>query len=28
ILTINSVPVTFSDITATNGVLHVIDQFL
>ncbi|GIY06567.1 transforming growth factor-beta-induced protein ig-h3 [Caerostris extrusa] len=28
ILTINSVPVTYSDITATNGVLHVIDQFL
>lgn len=28
ILTVNSVPVTYSDITATNGVLHVIDQFL
>ncbi|KAG8183088.1 hypothetical protein JTE90_010911 [Oedothorax gibbosus] len=28
VLTVNSVPVTYSDITATNGVLHVIDQFL
>ncbi|KFM68327.1 Transforming growth factor-beta-induced protein ig-h3, partial [Stegodyphus mimosarum] len=28
IMTVNSVPVTYSDITALNGVLHVIDQFL
>ncbi|XP_054710682.1 uncharacterized protein LOC129220309 [Uloborus diversus] len=28
IMTVNSIPVAYSDITATNGVLHVIDQFL
>lgn len=28
VLTVNSIPVTYADITATNGVLHVIDHFL
>lgn len=28
VMTVNNVPVSYSDVTCTNGVLHVIDQFL